>query len=172
MSRPKLTPLAALMPQKGTATRAEQVIERAREQESKRARNLASDQAFSEISDQMVADPRPVNTASSELARELANPQARESASEQPSEEVISLARDLASGRVGTRVSGPTSERVSKVTDPDDPAEFIDGPRSSVSFRMTERLKDRLRDYAHFSRRQKQDVMDQAVHEFLKKEGY
>jgi predicted transcriptional regulator len=41
-----------------------------------------------------------------------------------------------------------------------------------VSFRMTERLKDRLRDYAHFSRRQKQDIMDQAVHEFLRREGY
>ncbi len=172
MSRPKLTPLAALMPQKGTATRAEQVIERAREQESERASGPSSDQAFSKISDRMAADVIPANATLNEPERELANQLSRESASEQPSEEVTLPARELASGRTDRRVSGPASERLSGVTDPDDPAEFIDGPRSSVSFRMTERLKDRLRDYAHFSRRQKQDIMDQAVHELLKKEGY
>lgn len=172
MSRPKLTPLAALMPQKGTATRAEKVIERASEQDSKRASGLASVQAFSEISDRMAADATPVNTALSEPAREFAIQLTRESASEQPSEQATFPARELASEWIDRRVSGLASERVSEVTDPDNPTEFIDGPRSSVSFRMTERLKDRLRDYAHFSRRQKQDIMDQAVHEFLKKEGY
>lgn len=50
--------------------------------------------------------------------------------------------------------------------------EYKIGSRSAVSFRMTERLQDRLRDFAHVSRRKKQDVLDQAVHEFLKREGY
>ncbi len=50
--------------------------------------------------------------------------------------------------------------------------EYKTGSRSAVSFRMTERLQDRLRDFAHVSRRKKQDVLDQAVHEFLKREGY
>jgi hypothetical protein len=35
-----------------------------------------------------------------------------------------------------------------------------------------ERLQDRLREYAHQARRKKQDVLDQAVHEFLRREGY
>lgn len=53
-----------------------------------------------------------------------------------------------------------------------DPVEYRDGPRSAVSFRMTERLQDRLREYAHKSRRKKQDILDQAVHEFLRREGF
>ena len=55
---------------------------------------------------------------------------------------------------------------------PDHPSEYQDGPRSAVSFRMTERLQDRLREYAHRARRKKQDILDQAVHEFLRREGY
>jgi hypothetical protein len=50
--------------------------------------------------------------------------------------------------------------------------EYQDGPRSAVSFRMTERLQDRLREYAHQARRKKQDILDQALHEFLRREGY
>jgi hypothetical protein len=55
---------------------------------------------------------------------------------------------------------------------PDHPLDYQDGPRSAVSFRMTERLQDRLREYAHRARRKKQDILDQAVHEFLHREGY
>jgi hypothetical protein len=54
----------------------------------------------------------------------------------------------------------------------DQPSEYQDGPRSAVSFRMTERLQERLREYAHQARRKKQDILDQAVHEFLRREGY
>ena len=172
MSRPKLTPLAALMPQKGTATRAEQVIERPRERESEQASRLVSDQAFSEVNDQIAVNHKPLDAVLSEPARELASLPASEPASKQANGEATFPTRELASGRTDKRVSGPASKRASEATDPDNQAEFVDGPRSSVSFRMTERLKDRLRDYAHFSRRQKQDIMDQAVHEFLKKEGY
>jgi hypothetical protein len=125
-SRPKLTPLSALMPQKGTATRPEYVSERASEQ----ADDRVSDQAFGELTGKLTGEWH------------------------------------------SERESGRASERASKAPDLEDPAEYIDGPRSSVSFRMTERLKDRLREYAHFSRRQKQDIMDQAVHEFLKRQGY
>ena len=53
-----------------------------------------------------------------------------------------------------------------------DPSEYRDGPRSAVSFRMTERLQDRLREYAHKARRKKQDILDQAVHELLQREGF
>ena len=41
-----------------------------------------------------------------------------------------------------------------------------------MSFRMTEHLQDRLREYAHQSRRKKQDILDEAVHEFLMDKGY
>lgn len=61
---------------------------------------------------------------------------------------------------------------VSEPADPDVTAEYQDGPRSAVSFRMTERLQDRLREYAHQTRRKKQDVLDQALHEFLRREGH
>jgi len=61
---------------------------------------------------------------------------------------------------------------LTKPADPDATAEYQDGPRSAVSFRMTERLQDRLREYAHQTRRKKQDVLDQALHEFLRREGH
>lgn len=61
---------------------------------------------------------------------------------------------------------------LNKPADPDATAEYQDGPRSAVSFRMTERLQDRLREYAHQTRRKKQDVLDQALHEFLRREGH
>ena len=62
--------------------------------------------------------------------------------------------------------------QLNKPADPDATAEYQDGPRSAVSFRMTERLQDRLREYAHQNRRKKQDVLDQAIHEFLRREGH
>ena len=63
-------------------------------------------------------------------------------------------------------------ESALKLKIPGDPSDYQDGPRSAVSFRMTERLQDRLREYAHKSRRKKQDILDQAVHEFLRREGF
>ncbi len=47
-----------------------------------------------------------------------------------------------------------------------------DGPRSAVSFRMTEGLQERLRLYAFETRRSKQDILDDALHEFLLRAGY
>lgn len=47
-----------------------------------------------------------------------------------------------------------------------------DGSRSAVSFRMTEGLQERLRLYAFKTRRSKQDVLDDALHEYLLREGH
>lgn len=47
-----------------------------------------------------------------------------------------------------------------------------DGSRSAVSFRMTENLQERLRLYAFETRRSKQDVLDDALHEYLLREGH
>jgi hypothetical protein len=158
-SRPKLTPLSALMPRKGSAARPEQFIERTREQ----ARELSSEHATNEAQAVAVA-----NEVLAETVRLINSPFASE-----PAREAVSgSAKELSRERSDERVNNPALLSTSQTSDPDDPAEYMDGPRSSVSFRMTERLKDRLRDYAHFSRRQKQDIMDQAVHEFLRREGY
>jgi len=47
-----------------------------------------------------------------------------------------------------------------------------DGPRSAVSFRMTEGLQERLRLYAFQERRSKQDILDDALHEYLVRAGH
>ena len=47
-----------------------------------------------------------------------------------------------------------------------------DGPRSAVSFRMTEGLQERLRLYAFENRRSKQDILDEALHEYLGRAGH
>lgn len=47
-----------------------------------------------------------------------------------------------------------------------------DGPRSAVSFRMTEGLQERLRLYAFETRRSKQDILDDALHEYLVQTGH
>ena len=49
---------------------------------------------------------------------------------------------------------------------------YREGARSAVSFRMTERLQERLRDYAYRSRRTKQEILDEALHRFLQGEGF
>jgi hypothetical protein len=92
--------------------------------------------------------PEPVSELAGKHASEHPSKQATEQATIQPSPQL----REHASS--------------------DHPSEYQDGPRSAVSFRMTERLQDRLREYAHQARRKKQDVLDQAVHEFLRREGY
>lgn len=70
------------------------------------------------------------------------------------------------------QAAAPTSLPLRSQVNCDHPSEYQDGPRSAVSFRMTERLQDRLREYAHQTRRKKQDILDQAVHEFLRHQGY
>lgn len=180
MPRPKLTSLAALMPQKGTATRPEQVTERAIETESKLLVEIASDQASPELNKLSAADSPTTKHSTdesadggvSEIASETASGKLGVMTSKQETPHARERSNNYANERAGERASQQPSESVSELSDLDSPTEYIDGPRSSVSFRMTERLKDRLRDYAHFSRRQKQDIMDQAVHEFLRREGY
>lgn len=94
-----------------------------------------------------IASPDLISAASdkeSKQASNLANSQRREFARTQPREQT----------------------RFSEADD------YQTGPRSAVSFRMTERLQERLREYAHQTRRKKQDVLDEALHLFLKREGY
>jgi len=95
--------------------------------------------------------PEAVSSPASEQKDMQESLQASERESEQATKQSTSLGR-----------SRPETE--------DD--DYKTGSRSAVSFRMTEQLQDRLRDFAHVSRRKKQDVLDQAVHEFLKREGY
>lgn len=184
MSRPKLTPLASLMPRKGMATQPEQVSQQASKQQNNLADEIASDRAVSEFVTQAAANSLS-NESSSLAAQSMQSGQlVNNTTSEQsyflsrersppPTKRILNKQADEQSGELKSlRENNLASEPVSKLAIMNDPAEYIDGPRSSVSFRMTERLKDRLRDYAHFSRRQKQDIMDQAVHEFLRREGY
>ena len=174
-SRPKLTPLSALMPQKGSAARPEQLIERVRESARELSGERASNQSeeLVEFGGTFAANLEPINAESgSERAREQVSKLESEAAREDVSERDSFPTSEPASSRTNKQAGKPASQSVNKVKGLDDLAEYVDGPRSSVSFRMTDRLKDRLRDYAHFSRRQKQDIMDQAVHEFLRREGY
>ena len=151
--RPKLTPLSVLMPVKGQATQPEQVGERASKPASEHVAELPRERPMSPaiqgFNQQTAADSPPE-------VNEPAHPQASSPVSE----------------RANKQAGMPAREPSVALADLDDPAEYIDGPRSSVSFRMTERLKDRLREYAHHSRRQKQDIMDQATHEFLRRQGF
>lgn len=133
MSRPKLTSLSDLMPQKGEATRPEQVYEHAIKQENKHGSSHAS-----------------------ETARLHAALHAREEAVSHANEFVVSGSNEPAPAGVNQ----------------DHPSRYRDGARSAVSFRMTEQLQDRLREYAHHARRTKQDILDQAVHEFLLRDGF
>ena len=50
--------------------------------------------------------------------------------------------------------------------------DYQEGPRIAVSFRMTVALQERLREYSHQERRAKQDVLEQALHEFLLRSGF
>ncbi len=52
------------------------------------------------------------------------------------------------------------------------PISHKEGSRSAVSFRMTEGLQERLRLYAFETRRSKQEVLDDALHEYLVRAGY
>lgn len=164
MSRPKLTSLAALMPPKGAATRPEPVAEysdeRASQRESEKARSVESNQDSLNTSVESVLRANAISpTKSLRHSSEQASTQEGAQDLSQESEHVSNL-------------DGEFARKIALSSISNDPAEYQDGPRSSVSFRMTERLKERLREYAHRTRRQKQDVLDQAVHEFLRREGY
>jgi hypothetical protein len=91
-------------------------------------------------------------------------------------EPIVALLASEQDSELSSKQAGEQATVQSGVGDhgqgPDHPSEYQDGPRSAVSFRMTERLQDRLREYAHRARRKKQDILDQAVHEFLRREGY
>jgi hypothetical protein len=140
MPRPKLTPLAALLPPKGGAMRPEEP--EFGEKESEHASKQTIDPHTPNPGDRQAADQR------SKHARI------------QPAK----LSSKQAS------IHGYEHEGLPVKSD--DPDEYQNGPRSAVSFRMTEHLQDRLREYAHQTRRKKQDVLDQAVHEFLRREGF
>jgi len=152
------------MPPKGAATRPEPVVEHSQERasqlESERAGNAESKhksyKAPTEIVEKVYASSttKPLRHSSEQVSTEEVKQD-----SKQASEHVSNLGSELV-------------RKNALLNNANDPADFQDGPRSSVSFRMTERLKDRLREYAHRTRRQKQDVLDQAVHEFLRREGY
>jgi hypothetical protein len=157
MSRPKLTPLSDLLPQKGEATRPELVSDPLSKEASEQARNQASERA-----DAHGTKPGSWNSSEQDSNRTFVR------ASEQENMQVneqASLGQGLPTTVQGSR---PRSKRASL----HDPSEYRDGPRSAVSFRMTEHLQDRLREYAHQSRRKKQDILDEAVHEFLMDKGY
>jgi hypothetical protein len=51
-------------------------------------------------------------------------------------------------------------------------ADYKEGPRTAVSFRMTVSLQERLREYAHRERLAKQSILDDALHEFLLRAGF
>lgn len=109
--------------------------------------------------------PEPLQPASdheSKQARELSSMQESMPAR---SEEVRSYASDNANKHEQERL--PASNRTRM------PAKgHKDGPRSAVSFRMTEGLQERLRLYAFETRRSKQDILDDALHEYLLREGH
>ena len=161
MSRPKLTPLSDLLPQKGEATRpepaADPIGKKASEQATNHAREPFREEAGAygtklESSTSIVQE----GDRTSKRASEQTNMQAGEQ---------VSVGRGIPTSVQASRPAG-------KQASLHDPLEYRDGPRSAVSFRMTERLQDRLREYAHQSRRKKQDILDEAVHEFLKDKGY
>lgn len=156
MAKPRLTSLSALMPKKGEATQPEVFVSYA----SKRA----SDHAGEHVSEQ--ASSRAIEQASILSAEETSDNRVADT------DAVERQPAPLAMEKASKQESIPVREQAREQADPDGSAEFQDGPRSAVSFRMTERLQDRLREYAHKSRRKKQDVLDQAVHEFLRREGF
>lgn len=146
MSRPKLRPLSDLLPSKGAASRPE-VVSHPTIQDV-RTSHLDTEQASSQPN--ILA-----KLEESKHAPLLQSEQAREHASINASLQ----ARDHAS------MQGPDIAA-------DDAIEFRVGPRSAVSFRMTEGLQNRLREYAHKTRRTKQDILDEALHEHLRQHGY
>ena len=156
MAKPKLTSLSALMPKKGEATQPEVVVLYTSKQASEHAEEHASEQASSGAIEQAR-----ILAADHEGDIRVADTDA---VARQPAQPVV--------GEASKQESIPAREQAREQVEPDGSAEFQDGPRSAVSFRMTERLQDRLREYAHKSRRKKQDVLDQAVHEFLRREGF
>ena len=93
-------------------------------------------------------------------------------ASNLASSQQILLTREQDSLSAEASYGEGAASKQARVQNPDASSEYRDGPRSAVSFRMTARLQDRLREYAHQTRRTKQEVLDDAVHEFLRREGF
>jgi hypothetical protein len=182
-SRPKLTPLSNLLPAKGAAQRPEPLpdpIEQASLLASEQASNLVDTQdrkPESELASK-IASVRATETAEvplvggvTDVEQATASEQPRNPAYEHGRLEPPQLARIQASEHSRKQSVMPSSIQAS-LHSSDDPDEFKSGPRSAVSFRMTERLQERLREFAHRSRRSKQDILDQAVHELLSREGF
>ncbi len=102
----------------------------------------------------------------------LKSKQESEQARERSEEQEDMHTREQAGERAYRHVRGRESERASVPAVGAAENAYKEGPRSAVSFRMTENLQERLREYAFRARRKKQDILDDAVHEFLKREGY
>jgi hypothetical protein len=153
MPRHERSSLISLIPQKGEATRPEPVAEHAAERAIEQPREPAIVQATAHESSPAIMQES-----------EQESIQANERASNQESSHAStpSDAPVFPSGRLRTPLQ----------TDLDSPAAYQDGPRTSVSFRMTDRLRARLRLYAFDADQKKQDIIDQAVHEFLRRKGY
>lgn len=82
-------------------------------------------------------------------------------------DEVRANASEQSSEHESKQATVPASKRTSLLV-----TGHKDGSRSAVSFRMTEGLQERLRLYAFETRRSKQDVLDDALHEYLLREGH
>lgn len=146
MSRPKLRPLSDLLPTKGAASRPE---------------------AVSTSTSPAPEAHEPENKIGSEHTDTTKSPQANEQAFMLQSEQANKHARMEEGQQALLRSNIQARELVTSQA-----ADFQVGPRSAVSFRMTERLQERLREYAHQTRRTKQDILDEALHEFLRRNDY
>jgi hypothetical protein len=178
MSRPKLTSLSAIMPPKGGAVRAEPVAEPIIKQASEKANKLVGMQDRDQADEHVIEQS---NSRAAEPASEISGKQASGQASSPPNIQAIEPFDKQTSKRANMQTSEhpitQTSERAREQAGLHDPSQYKDGPRSAVSFRMTEILQKRLREYAHRARqagdrRTKQDILDQAVHEFLLRAGF
>lgn len=146
MSRPKLRPLSDLLPPKGAASRPE-----------------------------VVSHPTVQEAETNELEIKQALPHTTMLPSLDETEQSSMLQSEQRRKQANMPASNQTLEHASMQTTEivgHDAVEFRVGPRSAVSFRMTERLQDRLREYAHRTRRTKQDILDEALHEHLRRNGY
>lgn len=182
-SRPKLTPLSNLLPAKGAAQRPEPLpdpVEQVSLLASEQASNLVGAQDRKQESELASKNASVRASEHAEVAlvggatnveQATAPEQPRNPANEHGRPEPPQLARIQASEQPRKQSDVLPSIQAS-LHGSDDPDEFKNGPRSAVSFRMTERLQERLREFAHRSRRSKQDILDQAVHELLSREGF
>lgn len=112
--------------------------------------------------------PRPKLSSLSSLMPakgEASRPEPIARAPEPPAEPEIMQDGMQAGEHDRIQASKPPSTQTSQL------AGHKDGSRSAVSFRMTESLQERLRLYAFETRRSKQDILDDALHEYLVRVG-